>query len=142
YYEVLCKIYIIMLVTNVPLSAIIVAGIAIDRLCYAFWPFCHLTHAIIAKIFAIAAGIVAVLLGVLSALSVSTYHTREIPEIMATPSFAPFEDVPVVYPSPLTLNWNSTTTARSPRKFVTDEPVSVQDATVTPTVIHTGQCVQ
>ena len=70
------------MITSVPFSAIIVTGIAVDRLCYAIWPFCHINQVVGAKIFVSLSAIGTLAFAIVSSFTYSVYRRTQSVELV------------------------------------------------------------
>ncbi|XP_063408975.1 cholecystokinin receptor type A-like [Mytilus trossulus] len=72
-YDIICKLYMFFITSNVPFAAFIMVGIAVDRYLCICHPFCHLMNAQRAKNITLSLAGVAFLLGVVTSLNYSVY---------------------------------------------------------------------
>ncbi|XP_050412322.1 neuropeptide Y receptor type 4 [Patella vulgata] len=82
YYDILCKLYMFLITSNIPFSAFIMTAIAFDRYLCICHPFLHALNVTRAKILVLCLAFLALTFGMITGLSYGTYSNYFGPEEM------------------------------------------------------------
>lgn len=75
-YDICCKMYMFLITSNVPFSAFIMTAIAVDRYLCICHPFTQVLNKKIAKLVITVLGLIAITLGILTALNYGVYNNK------------------------------------------------------------------
>ncbi|CAG2189490.1 unnamed protein product [Mytilus edulis] len=118
-YDIICKLYMFFITSNVPFAAFIMVAIAVDRYLCICHPFCHLMNAQRAKNITLSLAGVAFLLGVVTSLNYSVYIITDINDCNP-------DKTPLVQnlSESILLNASSLTSSKSTKKIFQMEQMS------------------